>query len=124
MSIFDSLKSDDLTEVETTTAETPVVAPSVPTEVEVDVVKLAKDKQTLAKKVADWEDKILEAVDEVETAKQNMCCSDPSEYKLEEAEADLKLWKNAQAKVERLTKNLETYRKMFEDAAAALRAAV
>lgn len=90
----------------------------------VDVVKLARDKQTLEKKVADWEDKVSDAMGEIETAKENLQNAEPTEYTLEEAEADLKIWRNAQNKVDRLSKNLETYKKMLADATEALKAAV
>ena len=100
---------------------TPLTAVLTLVKPETDIVKLASAQKSLTRKVADWEDRITDALEEVEIFRTTEVKAGET---LDEAEARVKEWRLTMNKVDRLSNNLTTYREMLETAKHAMKEAL
>jgi hypothetical protein len=108
--------------VEETVTATAIKADNVVTEA-ADIVKLASAKKSLTKKVADWQDRIIDAELTLENSKANLVQNLKS-MDIKTAEVAIQEWRTSENKVARLDQNLGNYKQMLLEATNELRAAI
>jgi hypothetical protein len=88
-----------------------------------DIVKLASAKKSLTKKVADWQDRIIDAGLTLEDSKANLV-QNLKTMDIKTAEMAIQEWRSIENKVARLDQNLGNYKQMLLEATNQLRAAI